>query len=86
MMGDILAYALMGTLILSFLLISCGYAILLNRALQSEDREGSLKRIWHWRGQEHLMDARALRLIYTGAAIGVVGMVALIVLLAAPTL
>lgn len=80
--NDLLGIALISPLALAFLLMAGGYAVLLRQALKSTDRQASLKRVWDWRGQEHLMDRSGLRLIFGGAVTGLLGIVLLLVLAA----
>ena len=80
--SDVLAYVLIGIMLCAFSMMVYGYAILLRQALCSGARLASLKRVWNWRGVEHLVDERGRQWIYRGAIIAgiVFGVVSLLLL------
>ncbi|HTE18857.1 MAG TPA: hypothetical protein VK689_10825 [Armatimonadota bacterium] len=70
--NDVIALGVLGLLLIAFGLISSGYLVLLREAFASPDRARMLRLVWDWRGHEHELDPRGLRLIFSGAAIGAV--------------
>lgn len=70
--ADVLGYCVVAVMLYAFGCGVYGYAVLLRQAYHSADRRLALRRVWDWRGNEHLMDSRGLACIYRCARIGAV--------------